>query len=201
MNTLSRLLRPPRRRHRPLRPTCALEPLEPREVLSTLGPGFSVSAVSGLSTSEYRTSASFTVVLTAPPQAPVVVPVASADTTEGTVAISSLTFTTSNWNVPQRIVVTGVDDTIRDGNIAYRVRLAPAQSADPRYAGLDPADVTLVNVDNEPRFGLAAATPASTAARSGSSTVEVLLPWSPQLPAPDLTLTAKTVATITRLQP
>ena len=32
---------------------------------------------------------------------------------------SSLTFTNANWNTPQTVTVTGVDDLVVDGNIAY----------------------------------------------------------------------------------
>jgi hypothetical protein len=40
------------------------------------------------------------VVLTSEPTADVVIPVASSDTTEGTVSAASLTFTAADWNVP-----------------------------------------------------------------------------------------------------
>src|SRR5262249_11133371 len=38
---------------------------------------------------------------------------------------------------------------IVDGDIAYTVRTAAAVSEDPHYAGLDPADVSLINHDNK----------------------------------------------------
>ena len=45
----------------------------------------------------------------------------SSDPTEGTVAPASLTFTTVNWNVPQTVTVTGVDDVLDDGDVAYTI--------------------------------------------------------------------------------
>ena len=45
----------------------------------------------------------------------------SSDTTEGTVSPASLTFTTANWNVAQTVTVTGVDDALVDGNVAYTI--------------------------------------------------------------------------------
>ena len=48
---------------------------------------------------------------------------------------SSLTFTTANWNTPQTVTVTGVDDSVDDGNIAYTIVTAAATSADANYNG------------------------------------------------------------------
>ena len=45
----------------------------------------------------------------------------SSDTTEGTVSPTSLTFTSANWNMAQTVTVTGVDDAIVDGNVAYTI--------------------------------------------------------------------------------
>src|SRR6185369_5772361 len=94
-------------------------------------------------------TASFTIVLDSQPTADVVIPVASTDLTEGTVAIASLTFTAADWNVPQTVTVTGADDQVDDGDIAYGVTLGTPTSADPIYAAIDPADVALVNTDND----------------------------------------------------
>ncbi len=47
------------------------------------------------------------------------------------------------------MTVTGVDDTIDDGNQDYTVLLAPAVSTDTNYRRRDPEDVSARNVDNE----------------------------------------------------
>ncbi len=62
---------------------------------------------------------------------------------------ASLTFTGSNWNTPQTVTVTGVDDAENDGDIAYRITFAAPTSSDALYAALVPASVTLTNLDNE----------------------------------------------------
>ena len=36
-------------------------------------------------------------------------------------APASLTFTTANWNVAQTVTVTGVDDAVDDGDVAYTI--------------------------------------------------------------------------------
>src|SRR5258707_10238719 len=95
--------------------------------------GVTVNRISGLTTSEAGGSATFTVVLNTQPTANVTIGLASNDLTEGTVAPASLTFTTANWNVAQTVTVTGVDDAIVDGNIAYTIVTAPATSTDGNY--------------------------------------------------------------------
>jgi uncharacterized delta-60 repeat protein len=112
-------------------------------------PGITVTPTSGLVTTEAGGTASFSVVLNSQPGVSVTIPVSSSDTTEGTVSVSRLTFTSANWNTPQTVTVTGVDDSIRDGDIRYTVELAPAVSDDLGYSGVAPSDVSVTNKDNE----------------------------------------------------
>jgi Domain of unknown function (DUF4347)/Bacterial Ig domain/SMP-30/Gluconolactonase/LRE-like region len=117
----------------------------------TLGPpaGVVVSSPIGMKTTEAGGTASFTVVLTSQPPADVTIPISSSDTTEGTVSTSSLTFTPTNWSMPQTVIVTGVDDFVDDGNINYTVVTSQTQSADPLYNHLAVADVTVTNQDDD----------------------------------------------------
>src|SRR3712207_7462269 len=52
---------------------------------------------------------------------PISVPLSSGNTAEGTISAVSLTFTSANWNTPQLVTVSGVDDFVDDGNIAYSI--------------------------------------------------------------------------------
>jgi len=112
-------------------------------------PGVSVTPTNGLVTSETGQQATFNVVLDTRPTNDVTISVTSSDTTEGTVSVASLTFSTNNWNVPQTVTVTGVDDPDVDGPIAYQVILSAAVSTDPDYNGVKPANVSLINADDE----------------------------------------------------
>ncbi len=102
-------------------------------------------------------------VLDTQPTADVVIGMSSSDTTEGSVSPASLTFTATNWNIPQTVTVTGVDDAIVDGDIAYTVVTATAISADANYNGINPSDVavTNLNVDLAPGGNAPALIPAS----------------------------------------
>ena len=75
------------------------------------GPGFVVTQSGGSTVvNETGTTDTFTVVLTAQPTTNVVLDIASGDTGEATVAPATITFTPANWNVPQIVTVTGVND-------------------------------------------------------------------------------------------
>lgn len=45
--------------------------------------------------------------------------------------------------------MTGVDDTLEDGDAGYLIITAAADSSDPDYNGLDPADVAITNLDKD----------------------------------------------------
>ena len=107
-----------------------------------------VSPTTGLVTSKAGDSTQFTVVLATQPSANVTLNLSSSNTSEGTVAPASLTFTPANWNVPQTVIVTGVNDN-QAGSVPYQVVFAPAVSTDANYSGLTAAPVSLTNLPNE----------------------------------------------------
>jgi hypothetical protein len=111
--------------------------------------GITVTPTAGLTTTEAGGTATFTIVLTSQPTANVTVSLTSNNTAEGTVSPNSVTFTSLNWSVPQTVTVTGVNDAIDDGDIAYTIVTGAATSADSLYAGLDPSDVSVTNIDND----------------------------------------------------
>ncbi|MCF6261127.1 MAG: hypothetical protein L3J98_13365 [Gammaproteobacteria bacterium] len=110
--------------------------------------GFMISPISG-DTAESGTTASFTIALSSAPTASVTLAITSSDVNENTVSPSSITFDSSNWNVAQTITVTGVDDAVDDGNQTSTILLAAATSTDPGYNGRKPADVMVINTDDD----------------------------------------------------
>ncbi|MBK8170384.1 MAG: hypothetical protein IPK60_08550 [Sandaracinaceae bacterium] len=107
--------------------------------------GFAVTPIMGLITTEGGGTDTFNIVLTAQPTASVSVSLMSSNTIEGTVSPASVTFTTTNWSTPQTVTVTGVDDAVLDGDIAYTIVTGNAASADADYNGLAVADVSVTN--------------------------------------------------------
>ncbi|MEG3887172.1 Calx-beta domain-containing protein, partial [Microcoleus sp. herbarium19] len=127
--------------------------LKPADVAATNTdnetPGITVSPTAGLTTTEAGGTATFTVQLNTKPTADVTIPLTSDKTSEGTVDKSSVTFTLANWNTPQTVTVTGVDDLVVDGNVAYNIVTAAATSTDTNYSGVNAADVAVTNTDND----------------------------------------------------
>jgi len=154
-------------------------PMSNTVTITVREPGITISAISG-NTTEGGGTATFTVVLKTQPSASVVIPISSSDLTEGTVSTPSLTFTTANWNTPQSVTVTGVDDVIIDGNIVYSISIGVSTSADPYYNGIDPADLSLSNIDND--IAAVNVTPTSgltTTEAGGTATFTVRLASQP----------------------
>lgn len=111
--------------------------------------GFTVTPTTGLSTSEDGISDTFTVRLDSRPTADVTVTLSSSNAAEATVTPTQITFTPATWNITQDITVKGVDDAVADGTQPFTIILAAATSLDPKYQGLNPADVTGNNADND----------------------------------------------------
>lgn len=110
-----------------------------------------VTLTSAATTSEDGvTQATFTVVLGKKPKKTVTIAYASDATDEGVPdGTGTLTFTTTNWNLPQTITVTGVNDDLDDSDAPYNIVLSPCVSLDKSYNGVDPADVALTNTDDD----------------------------------------------------
>ncbi len=116
---------------------------------SSAPPGITVTPTLGLVTTEAGGTATFTVVLASEPTANVTIPVTSSAPAEATAAPAALTFTPENWDAPQTVTVTGVDDDIADGPFNYNIVLAAATSADERYQGVNGNDVSGMNSDDD----------------------------------------------------
>ncbi len=92
---------------------------------------------------------SFDVVLTARPASDVVIIVSSGDVGEATISPATpLRFTEFNWNMPQTVTVTGVDDPIVDGNQTTLVTLSvDAEASDDAFDELPNQTVNVTTVD------------------------------------------------------
>ena len=94
------------------------------------------------------------VVLTSRPASNVVIAVTSSDPGEATVSPVSLTFTPASWDATQHIVVTGVNDTLDDGDQSSTVRFAVNDAAsDNRFDPLADQTVAVTTVDDDPPPG------------------------------------------------
>ncbi len=146
------------------------------------GSGITLNPTFGLVTTQGGGgTATFTALLDSQPTADVTFGLTSSNTGAGTVSPNSLTFTAQNWNVPQTVTVTGVDDFIDEGDVAYTIMTSAATSADPRYNGLDPSDVAVVNKGSHTAgFTITPTTGLQTSQAGGTATFGVVLNSKPR---------------------
>lgn len=112
--------------------------------------GYTVSNISNPIDENGRT-ATFMVMLQTPPTGIVTIDVQSSDITEGTVNPTVLEFDANNWNGRQLVTVSGVDDSLSDGDADFDIYLTvdTANTSDTQYRSRDPRDVTVRCYDNE----------------------------------------------------
>jgi hypothetical protein len=92
--------------------------------------------------SEAGDTATFNVVLNARPAAEVTVDLKGLVPTEGTLSATALTFNSDNWNVPQTVTVTGVNEQIDDDDHTYTLSFDASNSSDADFAALTEANLS-----------------------------------------------------------
>lgn len=93
----------------------------------------------------------FTVTLLTTPTAPVMIDIMSSNTAEGTLSTSTITLDAAHMS--ETVTVTGVDDSIDDGDIVYTVVTSPSVSADSHYNNINIPDLSVKNIDNDTTNG------------------------------------------------
>lgn len=90
---------------------------------------------------------SIQVTLSAKPNADVIIPVSVSNTSQATVTPSSLTFTVANWNIPQTVTITGLEDLSYGVTNTFTVKLGPSTSTDPSANNLTGSSSAISNKD------------------------------------------------------
>ena len=92
-------------------------------------------------------TATFTMALLSRPTADVTITATTTDRSEASFSTTSMTFTSSTWNVTNTVAITGLSDSLVDGDQSYFVELT-FSSDDPFYSdliALEPATTTDVD--------------------------------------------------------
>ena len=117
---------------------------------------------------ETGTSGTFSIKLKSPPTDNVTLPISSSDTTEGIIDVgASLVFTPANYNIPQVVTITGVDDILQDNDQYFQIILDVSTSNDANYNGINPADIEVINFDDD-SFGITIGSKSSDTFEAGS---------------------------------
>ena len=90
----------------------------------------------------------YTYVLRSQPSSNVTISLSSSDTSEATVAVSSMVFTPENWNVPQTQTTYAEDDAQSDNDRDVDIN-GTASSSDGNYNGINVPSMPYRNIDDE----------------------------------------------------
>ena len=149
-----------------------------------------------LTVAENGGTMTYTIMLDTEPTDDVTITPESDATLVATVLPMSLTFTPSNWNTPQTVTVTGVDDS--DVNTPARtatVTHTAASTADSIYEGLDVANVVVTATDDDAAPGPTITIAADTSPVTEGTAAEFTLTASPVAPTGGLTVTVSVTET------
>ena len=94
-------------------------------------------------------SGSFTVVLKGRPLTDVKIKITPSETVQVAIDKTELTFTRANWNVPQVVTATGVDDVIHENSTTTTVTIGPSESSDASWNGMSAGPVFVSVTDND----------------------------------------------------
>ncbi|MFD2177796.1 Ig-like domain-containing protein [Veronia pacifica] len=90
----------------------------------------------------------FNTILMAQPKTNVIFDISSDDQAEAIVSPSQITFTPSNWDLPQPIVVQGVDDTHQSQD-SVEIRVSVNNESDQDFMGMQSKSVMVILRDND----------------------------------------------------
>lgn len=137
-------------------------------------PGVQATSNATLVVEETGTTQTLELRLGTQPIGNVVVDLASSDATEATIDVAQMTFTTANWDQPQTVTITGVDDINDDGHIDLNVvATMNVLTADPLYSAMGPEQFAVTNLDDDATFTLPA--PPAFCRVDGMAGVNVLV--------------------------
>jgi hypothetical protein len=153
------------------------------EVTDNETAGFTILESSGATiVAEPDATDAFTVVLNAMPAADVVLTVTSSNVAEATVSPATVVFTVLDWNTPQTVTVTGVDDALVDGTQTATITVAiDAVASSAEYAALADQTVSVSVADNDvppPSYAISIVT-ASVSENGTTETFTVALGVAP----------------------
>lgn len=145
--------------------------------------GYTLSSVSGTLTEGNPQTAQVSLVLTAAPLTDIIIDIQSLDTTEVSLSVGSVTFTSTNWNTPQIVTLTSVDEVLVDGTQTVSITASINAGSDPAFTGLASQTVTVDNADNDiPGFTLSALAGGLTEASTQTASFTIVLDAQPTAP-------------------
>lgn len=143
--------------------------------------------------SDLGTSDRITVTIGRQPASDVVLNLSSGDTGEVTLSTNTLTFTPSNWNIPQTVLLNGVGDGLLDGNQTTNITISVDDAAsDPTFAPTPDVILPVTSVDDD---GLVPAKPVLIGPPQLAPSNTPLIEWTSGANSFSFTLTVTNLVT------
>ena len=136
----------------------------------------------GLTVNESGSSQVVQIELSSEPTDDVVLELVLSDPSEATLSQTGFTFSPANWNVPRQLTVTGRDDAVDDGDIAFEIRVGHRERWTPTIVGsrLDP--IPVLNVDDDTAGISLTVNDATTDENGDTASFTVVLDSQPTAP-------------------
>lgn len=125
------------------------------------------------SVTEGSTSDTVDIVLSDAPTSNVVIDVQNQNSARLAVAATSLTFTPQNWNVPQTVTLSAVEDTIINGDVSARVAFSVQPGSDAAYTSSFGKTINVQITDND-----VLQKPGFTNSHTSSANQQPTITWS-----------------------
>ena len=90
----------------------------------------------------------FQVVLNTAPTSAVTLTLSVSDGTEASLSTTTLVFDSTNWNIPQTVTISGLQDLIADGDQSISIVTSALSSSDTAYNGLNPDNLVVLVQDS-----------------------------------------------------
>ncbi len=123
------------------------EPIIPGNVIVTTEPLIDLYEVY-----QSPVSKSFTVHLDKEPKANVIVPIINPEPLRFTISASSLTFNADNWNTPQSVILTPLNNCFVDGHVNYEIGVDFATSDDKAFDQIKGDNVKVMLYNDDPKL-------------------------------------------------
>ena len=134
--------------------------------------GFTLSESTALVSEDGTTADSFTIVLTAMPESDVVLDLSLGANPDAAIDVNRVTFGTSDWDQPQTINVTGLNDDVDDGDESTTITVSINDAAsDDVFDAVSDRQVIVTTRDDD-TAGLTLSETTAVVSEDGVSTVD-----------------------------
>lgn len=141
--------------------------------------GFTMGAPTVNPVAENGGTSEVSLVLTSEPVDDVILDIAASVASKFTVNATSFTFTNTNWNTPQTLQLSAIDNNVAAGDVAVIFTVTPNGTSSAEYTGVVAQQFTVTRQDNDAAAIQIQNVSSNTVVEGASQTYEVVLTSEP----------------------